>query len=175
MSGAAILGRLVIALAVATGSVAATARAPARVAGAVIFVPDGDTLWLQPDGGGRPHKLRIEGIDAPEICQAGGAASREALARRVLRRHVEAEVRRYDDYGRGVARIRLDGEDLGGQLVREGQAWSYRWRHSPGPYASQEQVARSARRGLFAEADPELPRDFRRRHGPCHVPRAAAR
>ena len=37
-----------------------------------------------------------------------------------------------------------------------------------GPYAAQETQARSHRRGLFADARPEPPRDFRKRHGSCH-------
>ena len=136
--------------------------------GLVFHVTDGDTLWVQPDTGGPPRKLRLDGIDAPEICQAGGAASRAALVRLALHRRVGVMVGQQDDYKRGLARIRLEGGDLGEQMVRAGQAWSYRWRKSLGPYAAEEAVARQSRRGLFA-ADPiELPRDFRQRHGSCY-------
>ena len=57
-----------------------------------------------------------------------------------------------------------------GWLVSEGQAWSYHWRHSNGPYAEQEERAREGRKGLFAEDRPEVPRDFRRSNGPCPWP-----
>jgi micrococcal nuclease len=140
-------------------------------AGVVSYVSDGDTLWVLPDSGGAPRKLRIDGIDAPEICQPGGTASREALARRAMHQRVVVVVRREDDYGRGLAQIRIDDQDLGGQMVREGQAWSYRWRHSTGPYAAEEAAARRMGRGLFAASTPENPREFRKRHGPCHVPK----
>ena len=63
---------------------------------------DGDTVWVKPLAGGQYRKLRLEGIDAPEICQSGGEASRDALARRVLNQVVEVRVRAQDDYGRGV-------------------------------------------------------------------------
>lgn len=139
-------------------------------AGKVSFVSDGDTLWVRPDSGGRPRKLRLDGIDAPEICQAGGEDSRDALAAYVLHRRVEVAVRRYDDYGRGLARIVFDKEDLGAKMVRAGHAWSYRWRNSLGPYSSEEVLARRKSLGLFAGRQPELPRDFRKRHGPCHSP-----
>ncbi len=149
-------------------ALASSAHATTEFSGTVTYVSDGDTLWVQPEEGGPPRKLRIDGIDAPEICQAAGRTSRDALAGRALHRRVEARVRGHDDYGRGLARLRLDGEDLGARMVREGFAWSYRYRHSPGPYAAEEAAARNRRLGLFAAADPpERPRDFRQRHGPC--------
>lgn len=151
--------------------VAGNSQAKGSFAAKVSFVSDGDTLWVQPDSGGPPRKLRIDGIDAPEICQTGGAASREVLAQRALHKRVSVSVRRYDTYGRGLARIQLGGDDLGAQMVRAGQAWSYRWRRDPGPYAAEEAVARKSRRGLFATGQPELPRHFRKRHGPCHAVR----
>jgi micrococcal nuclease len=131
---------------------------------------DGDTVWVKPLAGGPYRKLRLEGIDAPEICQSGGEASRDALARRVLNQAVEVRVRAQDDYGRGVARIVHQGDDVAAWLVSTGQAWSYRWRRSLGPFAAEESAARVRRQGLFKEAAPELPRDFRKRHGPCPMP-----
>ena len=149
---------------------AANAGAAQVFTGQISQVPDGDTVWVLPDRGGPPRKLRLAGIDAPETCQPDGPAAREALAGMALHQHVEVTVQRYDDYGRGLARIRLDGEDLGARMVREGQAWSYRYRRDPGPYQAEEATARQQRRGLFAQPSPELPRQFRQRHGPCPMP-----
>jgi endonuclease YncB( thermonuclease family) len=166
-----------IGTALAQAALAAALCAPSSAhstesfAGVVSHVSDGDTLWVQPEAGGAARKLRIDGIDAPEICQAGGPASREVLASRALRQRVLVTVLREDDYGRGLARISIAGQDLGGQMVREGQAWSYRWRHHLGPYAAEEAAARRAGRGLFAATAAELPRDFRKRHGPCQGPK----
>jgi len=139
--------------------------------GLVSYISDGDTLWVQPDAGGRVKKLRIDGIDAPEICQSGGKASRDLLAQRALHQRVQVVVRRHDVYGRGLARIELNGRDLGEQMVQAGQAWSYRWRRDAGPYAAQEAVARQSRLGLFAESQAVLPRDFRKQHGSCYTPK----
>lgn len=131
-------------------------------------VPDGDTLWVQPEAGGAARKLRLQGIDAPEICQAGGVAARDSLRLLVLEQRLQIQANAQDDYGRTLVRIQINGQDLGETLVRRGQAWSYRWRRSLGPYAQQETLARLARKGLFASPDAELPRDFRRRHGSCY-------
>ena len=149
--------------------IANTAYAVSSFTGNVTYVSDGDTLWVQSDKGGPPLKLRIDGIDAPEICQAGGVASRDSLVQQALHQRVQVMVKRKDTYGRGLAHIKLNGNDLGAQMVRSGHAWSYRWHRSAGPYAAEEAVARQERLGLFSIARPEIPRDFRKRHGSCHI------
>lgn len=139
--------------------------------GRVTHISDGDTLWVRPDAGGAARKLRLDGIDAPEICQAGGESSRAALVQHALHQRVLVSVRRHDGFGRPLARIRLNGVDLNAQMVRSGQAWSYRWRRNPGPYVAEEAHARQSGQGLFATGQPELPRDFRKRNGSCHTAR----
>lgn len=136
--------------------------------GTVTHVTDGDTLWVLPAAGGPPRKIRLDGIDAPEICQRHGEASAQALARHALYQPVRVTTRAVDDYQRAVATVSLQGDDVGGWMVAQGHAWSYRYRRTSGPYAQAEAAARRARRGLFAERHPEQPRDFRRRHGSCH-------
>jgi micrococcal nuclease len=136
------------------------------LSGVVTHVTDGDTLWVRPDDGGKAVKVRVQGIDAPERCQAWGPQAKAALAERVLHRQVQVATRAYDDYQRAVGSLELEGEDIAGWMVREGHAWSYRYRRSLGPYAAQEQEARAAQRGLFAAPAIE-PREFRKAHGPC--------
>ncbi len=133
----------------------------------VTHVTDGDTLWVQPESGGTTLKLRLEGIDAPEICQFGGEVSRAALGALTLNRRLEIKIRSHDDYGRGLARLTDQGQDIGAKMVRAGQAWSYRWRNSLGPYALEEQAARMEKLGLFSQTGAQLPREFRQQHGTC--------
>jgi micrococcal nuclease len=143
--------------------------------GVVTHVSDGDTLFVRPGAGGQPVKIRMEGLDAPEICQAYGLASRLALQSRVMGQTVSVDARRRDNYGRVLARIRWQQADVGGWMVQQGHAWSYRFRRDVGPYAAQEAQARTARRGLFADAQAVLPREFRKQHGPCQEPGARPR
>jgi endonuclease YncB( thermonuclease family) len=146
--------------------------AQARVwLGEVTHVSDGDTLWIKAGRGVAPRKVRLLGLDAPELCQAGGAASRAALQALVANKPVQVNVNFQDSYGRDLARLQVDGRDVGAALVSAGHAWSSRWRSSLGPYAVQEAAARAARLGLFADPAAQLPRDFRKRHGPCQTAR----
>lgn len=131
---------------------------------------DGDTLWVQPATGGRWRKLRLDGVDAPEICQRAGVASRDALAAQLVDRPVTVRERARDTYGRGLVVIEREGRDMNAWLVRSGWAWASRWR-GQGPYTRDEDGARRAQHGLWAgDEAPEAPRDFRRRHGPCQPP-----
>ena len=112
------------------------------------------------------------GIDAPEICQAGGRASREALVRRLLGQSVilsTATSRIHDDYGRLLAKIDLRGEDVGRWMVVNGHAWSYTYRRNLGPYAAEQSQAEAGRRGFFGDSAAENPRSFRKRHGSCYA------
>lgn len=133
----------------------------------VSHVTDGDTVWVRPVQGGPPQHVRIDGIDAPESCQAFGREARAALASRVLHKRVVVITQGADDYRRTIAQLRLGRSDVGAWMVSHGYAWSYRFRSDLGPYARQEARARSRRLGMWHHGHPEIPRDFRVRHGDC--------
>jgi endonuclease YncB( thermonuclease family) len=135
--------------------------------GVVTYVADGDTVHVRPVEGGAVHKIRLVGMDAPEICQVGGEIARKALNERIHQRVVTVSAQGVDIYGRDLALIYLDQEDVGRWLVQRGHAWSSRYRHHTGPYDQEEENAKLLGRGLFAEMPAEHPRDFRRRHGRC--------
>lgn len=137
--------------------------------GLVSHVADGDTIRVRPLQGGKPVRVRINGIDAPEICQAGGPAARDALKRRVLGRQVVVIGRSRDDYGRLLGQVVLDGDDVGAWMVVQGQAWSYRYRGAAGPYAVQQRRAQASRRGIFSDGHVSAiyPAVFRQQHGTC--------
>ncbi len=134
--------------------------------GVVSHVTDGDTLWVRPAGDRAPVQVRMQGLDAPEICQAFGTQARDALAARVLHRTLRVSTRARDRYQRSVGSVSLEGQDVGAWLVQRGYAWSARYRGRPGPYAEEEAQARQGRIGLWAASAVE-PRNFRRRHGSC--------
>jgi endonuclease YncB( thermonuclease family) len=135
--------------------------------GYVTHVSDGDTFRVRPLQGGPSRPIRILGIDAPESCQAYGAEARDALQSRVARERVHIDATGEDEYGRTLAKVEVRGEDLGAMLVREGHAWSYRFKRDPGPYLREEKLARLTHRGLWRDPHPVQPRTFRKEHGPC--------
>jgi micrococcal nuclease len=146
---------------------AAPAAPPRSWSATVVHVTDGDTLWVRPSTGGRSVQLRVQGIDAPELCQPYGPQARQALQHHLLNRVVTVHEKGRDDYDRTLARVQWSGLDVGGWLVFQGLAWSHRYQRRPGPYHAQEQQARQARRGLWSGGRPLEPRAFRKAHGPC--------
>lgn len=145
----------------------ALAQATER-SGWVSWVLDGDTVMVLLDGHVEPVRLRVDGIDAPERCQSGGEAAREALIGLALRKTVQVQGEASDVYGRLVGRLKVDGVDLGAEMVRAGMAWAWHYQSGRGPYARLQREAQQAGRGLFgAPAQPMAPALFRRFHGPC--------
>ena len=140
--------------------------------GVVTWVADGDTLRVKPASGGAPVSVRIRDIDAPEICQSGGAASREALNGRVRGRAVKVSGKARDAYGRLVAGVTVDDQDVGQWMVLQGQAWATGRRPGTGLYAVQQAQAQAARRGIFGlnqgAGAPVSPAVFRKQHKSCY-------
>lgn len=105
---------------------------PGQVAaGDAIWVADGDTIHLGED------RIRLWGIDAPELDTPEGEVAREYL--RLLLDPLEVEMLRcqllYEDrYGRSVARcVMPDDTDLACEMVRAGHARDWP-RYSDGYY-----------------------------------------
>lgn len=153
------------------GLVASSAWANPQAQTAIVTrVSDGDTLWvrpLSPNAKQRPIKLRLQGIDAPERCQAWGREAQVALSNKVLHKEVRLQTRGQDDHARVLGNVWLATEDVSAWMVESGHAWSYRYRRSLGAYAAQEEEARKNERGLFADSRAITPREFRKKHGPC--------
>jgi endonuclease YncB( thermonuclease family) len=135
--------------------------------GRVVRVADGDTVTVL-DATNTQHRIRLEGIDAPESHQAFGAQSKQSLSEMVFGKDVSVVVRKTDQYGRLVGKILLEGKDINLEQVKAGLAWHYKeYQREQTPedrelYARAEIEARAARRGLWQESDPVEPSAFRK-------------
>lgn len=145
-----------LALLLVAGVVPAAAE---TLLGRVVSVQDGDTLTVRVAG--QRVKVRLAGIDAPERNQPFGEQSRQSLSRMALNRTASVAVRKIDDYGRTIGVVTVAGLNVEAEQVRRGLAWVYRqYRHDPQLLAL-EAEAKAARRGLWAEANPMPPWDWR--------------
>jgi micrococcal nuclease len=137
--------------------------------GWVSWVMDGDTLLVVLDDQHEPVKVRVKDIDAPESCQPGGEAAREAMIALAMRQRVDVDLVAEDVYGRQVARVMRGELDLGAEMVRIGMAWAYRFKTGKGPYARWQRQAQQQHIGLFAAKETAMsPPVFRQFHGSCH-------
>ena len=133
----------------------------ADFSGKVIAVLDGDTLLVL--RGGKPVKVRLAEIDAPEKAQPYGAASQESLAGLVMGRQVRVASRAVDDYGRLVATVSIDEANVNHEQLRRGMAWEYSRFHSNRELMALQRDAQQARRGLWA-GDAIEPSQWRKQH-----------
>lgn len=148
---------------------AADCLAARTIDGVVRAVYDGDTVLLATRQDSR-LKMRLYGIDAPESAkpdmpgQPFGAIAKRTLMYKVMGRQVSAEIIDIDQYHRSVAVIRYAGRDINREMVAEGMAWAYR-QYLQGAYASEyigaEEGARARHKGLWRDANPTPPWEFR--------------
>lgn len=148
---------------------AADGHAARTIEGVVRAVYDGDTILLATREESR-LKVRLYGIDAPETAkpdkagQPFGSISKRTLMYKIMGRQVSAEIVDIDQYQRAVAVIRYAGRDINHEMVAEGMAWAYR-QYLQGAYESEyigaENHARSRRAGIWREANPQPPWEFR--------------
>jgi endonuclease YncB( thermonuclease family) len=137
------------------------------LAGRVVGVADGDTITVL-DSTRTQHRIRLQGIDAPEGRQAFGNVSKRALSDMVHGKDVVIEYHNQDRYGRILGIVLIGGRDVNLEMVRAGMAWHYKqYQRDQTPanriaYAQAEIDARAAGKGLWRDANPTAPWDFRR-------------
>jgi endonuclease YncB( thermonuclease family) len=107
-----------------------------------VFVLDGDTIVV------RRQRVRLHGIDAPELTQAGGFRARSHLIRMAGGREGEVLPVGVDRYGRVVAKVRLGTIDISDRMARDGYAIAMS--DFDPDYAPAELYARRRRCGLWA-------------------------
>lgn len=126
----------------------------------VVSVHDGDTITVRTT---ETIKIRLDGIDAPEIKQAHGQASKQALSDLVFGKDVTITPKSKDRYGRTLATIKADGRDVGYQLVVTGNAWWYTQYAKHNVIYQQAQTDAQGRKlGLWADSNAIPPWDFRK-------------
>ncbi|WP_440057857.1 thermonuclease family protein [Pseudomonas fragariae (ex Marin et al. 2024)] len=136
------------------------ANADSVFQGEVIRILDGDTIEVM-DAGKQTHRVRLADIDAPERKQAFGDASRQALASMAFRQKVSVLDAGGDRYGRRIGVLIVNGQNLNREMVAQGMAWVYTQYSKDKTLTALEETARTHRRGLWADAHPIAPWDFR--------------
>jgi endonuclease YncB( thermonuclease family) len=141
----------------------------ATLQGKVIGVADGDTVTLL-DAQKNQHKIRLQGIDAPEKAQAFGNKSKQSLHEMVHGKEVFVDVQKKDKYGRSVGKIWVNQTDACLEQIKRGMAWHYKqYANEQSPedrdvYAQAESTARAQSLGLWKDKSPTPPWAFRKQN-----------
>lgn len=145
----------------------------------VVGVTDGDTLKARCGKPGSYKKMivRLGGIDAPERKQAYGNRARKALSELTFGQQANLVCNARDQYKRHICKVMVAPRsapngpktlDSGLALITVGLGWWYKaYAHEQSPqergqYEFAEFEARAKRVGLWADAHPVAPWDWRR-------------
>ena len=141
--------------------------AAADIQGRVIGVSDGDTVTVL-DADKVQHKIRLAGIDAPELRQAFGRRSKEALSACAFGKEAAVVGNKIDRYGRLVGKVLVLGDDCNLRQVELGLAWHYKAYEreqsftDKAAYGLAEIRAQESQLGLWKDLSPQPPWDYRR-------------
>lgn len=136
--------------------------------GFVVGISDGDTITVLSEetceggkgcrSGKRQHRVRLEGVDAPEIGQPYGAVSQRMLSAMVYKKQVSVRTVDTDKYGRFVGQVFVDSLWVNGEMVAQGGAWVYRKYSRTPKLLDVETQARNRKLGLWnLHADQIMP------------------
>ena len=149
----------------------------ASMFGKVIDVSSGDVITIF--NLNRPVRVKLVGIDAPEMDQAFGDVARKHLVDLVHDKSVVVEYSGIAADGSVMGRVLLNDADIGAQMIRDGAAWfdpNNQSRLNVADreiYQQSEQAARDERRGLWQAENPTAPWEFVRARALRTDPRAS--
>jgi endonuclease YncB( thermonuclease family) len=89
---------------------------PVTITGKVVGVSDGDTITIL-DSGNRQHKIRLEGIDAPESNQGYGSRAKQSLSDLVFGKTVTVTISKKDKYGRVLGKVTFDFKNINREQI----------------------------------------------------------
>ncbi len=145
---------LIILLLTVTGLSAKTIK------GKVISVWDGDTINVR--SGAQTLKIRLDGIDCPELDQAYGRKARQYTSSLVLGTTVKVILRQKDQYKRWLGEVLTPGGiSVNQALLQNGLAWQY-LHNKEAKLTRLQNKARAAKLGLWADSKPIPPWTFRK-------------
>lgn len=129
--------------------------------GKVIGVKDGDTIEILINNS--PVRIRLYGIDCPEKTQPYGTRAKEFTSQLAYGKTVTLREHGKDRYGRVIGEVILpDGRSLNEEILKAGFAWVYRSYTKDAALLGYEENARKQQLGLWKDASPLAPWEFRR-------------
>ncbi|ELG7289180.1 thermonuclease family protein [Campylobacter upsaliensis] len=139
-----------------------------ELTGKVSRVIDGDTIELlaktsktNPYNHIAKLKIRLYGIDAPELKQAYGKEAKEFLSALVLKQEVSLIIENKDKYDRFVGTLFLKGQDINKEMVKNGYAHAYE--SFSKKYLAEQADAKMFKLGLWQDEKAVKPSEFRRK------------
>ena len=126
----------------------------------VVGIHDGDSITVL-SVEKKQIKIRLEGIDAPELKQPFGSRAKEHLSSLIMGKDVSLIVKGEDLYKRTLSKIFLGAQDVNLTMISDGFAWHYSKYSKDKKFAEAEAQAKIKKKGLWIDQDPVAPWDYR--------------
>lgn len=128
-----------------------------------IGVSDGDTITVL-TANNKQYKVRLAHIDCPEKGQPFGKNAKQFTSDFCFGKTVEIEhFGKKDRNGRIIGVVLNEaGDNLNQALVEAGMAWHYKKYSTDAIYTQLEEEARATGRGLWQDANPVAPWEWRK-------------
>jgi len=131
-----------------------------QLTGKVVAIADGDTFTLLVNN--QQIKIRLHGIDCPEKGQDFSKAAKDYLSDYVFDKVVNVRTMSKDRYRRTIGVVSIDGINFNEKLLEAGLAWHFKKYDKNPAWAKLEETARKNKRGLWVNANPVQPWEWRK-------------
>ncbi|KAJ3680904.1 hypothetical protein LUZ60_015393 [Juncus effusus] len=105
----------------------------------------------------KDYKIRLRGIDAPEMKMDYGQEAKEALIKLIQNKRLIIQIYEKDRYDRWVGDVYCNGVFIQEKMLRKGCAWHHIVYDKRPEFAQWQREARNAGKGLWANANPIEP------------------
>ena len=126
----------------------------------VVGIQDGDSIVILTEDN-LQLKIRLEGIDCPELYQDFGQNAKQATTALCFNKKVRIKKSGVDRYGRTLAYVYVGSLCINNELLRQGMAWHYKEYNHDLALAELEEVAHKKKIGLWSQPEPVSPWDWR--------------
>ncbi|GLT89254.1 hypothetical protein SLE2022_072430 [Rubroshorea leprosula] len=112
----------------------------------------------------RKYRIRLRGIDAPEMSMPFGNEAKDELVKLVRDRCLRVLVYEIDQYGRIIADVFCDGIFVQEVMLKKGFAWHHKAFDQRLELATWEKEAMAKQVGLWASPNPEKPWEWKKKN-----------
>lgn len=136
-----------------------------QIKGTVINVIDGDTIKILSTDQ-KEYKIKLYGIDAPELKQYFGIEAKETLEEMILNKFVTVNYEKRGFYKRIIGKVFIlpPGSSINLKMVRFGMAWHYKKYSKDEDLAFAEAAAQKDKWGLWKYEDAVPPWEWRKEY-----------
>lgn len=128
----------------------------------LIRVIDGDTIVIANIETREKIRVRLYGIDCPEMNQPYGVEAKEILIKHIEDSPLEVKELSTGKYGRKICKIKVKGIYLSEILLLNGLAWVYEKYYKGNEYQVYQKYAKNNKRGIWSQNNPIPPWKWRR-------------